>query len=557
MLISDIDLQKLILEKHLLSQKQLKFALDQSQDSQGSLLNTLIKKELVPETELYCEIAKDIHLPFIRLNSKSVSASALRIIPESIAKKRRVVIFQKDNNSIKLASADPSHDELISNIEKKTNKKVQKFLTTPSDIKKSLLLYRVSLQKMIEDILSNKSDTPFENVPVVKIVELLIEYAYQDRASDIHIEPTENYILIRFRIDSLLHDILTLPKDLGERIVNRIKILSKILTDEHRIPQDGKFRFPLEEENLDIRVSVIPVADGEKVVLRLLTSKGREYSLTNLGLSETDLEKITKSLEKPHGMILSTGPTGSGKTTTIYALIKAINKREHNIMTIEDPIEYRIKGINQVQVNPKANLTFVNGLGSILRQDPNVIFVGEIRDSQTAAITVNAGLTGHLVLSTTHTNTSVGTLPRLAGMGIESVLLASTVNIVIAQRLLRKICNECKTPYDISANELAKILPMKSLNKKFIRGGKIKLFKGTGCPNCHNTGFLGRIGIFEVLPITKKIRESIIKGSDSDQIFELAIQEGMTTMFEDGFQKVIAGLTTIEEILRVTKEESL
>lgn len=557
MLISDENLKKLVKTRQLLSNKQLEVAVEQTRTNQDSLLNTLISTDLISEEELYREIAKEKHLPFVRLNRNQLDGDLLRIIPEKIAKKHKVVAFKKDENGIGLALVDPEVGELVEMIQKKTSRSVKKYLTTSTDIKKSLLLYRKSLNSAIELILSGKSTLPLENAPIGKVVDLLIEYAYQDRASDIHIEPGENSCLIRFRIDGLLHDAVTLPKDLNDRIVSRIKILSKLRTDEHLTPQDGKFRFPLEEENLDIRVSIVPVVDGEKIVLRLLTSRAREYTLNSLGLSGEDLKKVTRSLDKPYGLILSTGPTGSGKTTTIYALIKLLNNREGNITTIEDPIEYRIKGVNQIQVNPKANLTFANGLSSILRQDPNIIFVGEIRDSQTADITVNAGLTGHLVFSTVHTNTAVGALPRLMEMGIEPFLLASTVNIIIAQRLMRKICEECKSSYVISRQELSKSLTVAAIRKTIGSQNKIKLYRGDGCPVCHQTGYVGRIGVFEVLPLNKHLRQLIIAKADTDKIEEVAQKEGMVTMFEDGFKKTIAGITTIEELLRVTKAEAL
>ena len=557
MLISDENLQKLVEQKHLLTKKQLEDVVEISRANQDSLANALTANDLVPEEVLYKEIANYLNLPFIRLHTNSTNPDALHILPEKVARKKQAIIFQKDNDSLGLALMSPQDNELIEMVEKKTNKKIKKYLSTPSDIKKSLLLYRLSLDKAMEEVLGGKLATPLENAPIAKIVDLLIEYAYQDRASDIHLEPGENHCLIRFRIDGLLHDVVNLPKGLNNQIVSRIKILSKLRTDEHLTPQDGKFRFPQEEENLDIRVSIIPVADGEKIVLRLLTSRAREYTLASLGLTKEDLEKVTKSLEKPYGMILSTGPTGSGKTTTIYAMIKILNKREQNITTIEDPVEYRIAGINQIQVNPKANLTFANGLSSILRQDPNIIFVGEIRDSQTAAITVNAGLTGHLVLSTVHTNDAVGAVPRLMEMGLEPFLLSSTVNVIIAQRLLRKICEDCKSPYIISKNALTKALPRNALKKNFSGEANVKLYRGEGCLTCHQTGYLGRIGVFEVLPVTKSLRELIGKRANADQILELAQKEGMTTMFDDGLAKTKAGLTTLEELLRVTKAEIL
>ncbi|SRR5258706_2451136 len=496
-------------------------------------------------------------LPFAKLNPTNIAKRTLNLLPEKIAKNKNTVIFDRDDHSVSVATLDPLQTELFEMIAKKTNQKVKLFLTTPSDLKKIFPLYKLPLQESIDLLLKDKSSLSLETVPVKKIVDLLIEYAYQDGASDVHIEPEEKNTLIRFRIDGLLHDTLSLPVDLHNRLISRIKVLSQLPTDEHMIPQDGKFRFLLEEENLDIRVSIIPVADGEKIVLRLLTSKSREYSLENLDLNEVDLKKIKNALSKSYGMILSTGPTGSGKTTTIYALIKTLNTREKNITTIEDPIEYRIQGVNQIQVNTKTNLTFANGLGSILRQDPNIIFVGEIRDSQTAAIAVNAALTGHLVFSTLHTSDAVGAVPRLLDMGIEPFLLTSTINVIIAQRLLRRICGDCKESYFVSQKELSKNVSLSSIKRIFGSTEKIKLHRGKGCPACHQTGYLGRAGIVEVLTMSKTLRKLIVSGADSDQLLEASIKEGMTTMFDDGLLKVKLGITTVDEVIRVTKAEIL
>jgi type II secretory ATPase GspE/PulE/Tfp pilus assembly ATPase PilB-like protein len=389
-----------------------------------------------------------------------------------------------------------------------------------------------------------------------KIVDLLINYAAEDKASDVHIEPQEKNSLVRFRIDGILHDVLLLPKNLHDQVITRIKILSRLRTDEHFTPQDGKMRISLEEEDIDIRVSILPVTEGEKAVLRLLSSKFRKFSLVDLGMNEKDLKKVKDAYSRSYGMILSTGPTGSGKTTSIYAILKLLNTREKNITTIEDPAEYRIKGVNQINVNVKTNLTFANGLRSILRQDPNIIFVGEIRDSETAGIAVNASLTGHLVLSTLHTNDAATALPRLIDMNVEPFLVASTVNVIIAQRLVRKICEICKNTRNITPEELLKNLPPEIINKYIEKKTTITIYQGAGCKICHMTGYSGRIGVFEVLEITKAIRDLITKRQDADVILQKAIQEGMTTMLDDGLEKVFQGLTTIEEVLRVTKIQS-
>ncbi|EKD32175.1 MAG: hypothetical protein ACD_77C00158G0001, partial [uncultured bacterium] len=382
--------------------------------------------------------------------------------------------------------------------------------------------------------------------------------AYRDKASDIHIEPQEKESLVRFRIDGILHDVLHIDKKLHDRIATRIKVISRLRTDEHLSAQDGKMRMLIDDENLDLRVSIIPIADGEKVVLRLLSSRSREYSLLDLGMNEGDLKKVTVAINKSYGMILSTGPTGSGKTTSIYAILKILNTREKNITTIEDPVEYRIEGVNQIQVNVKTNLTFANGLRSILRQDPNVIFVGEIRDSETAGIAVNAALTGHLVLSTLHTNDAATALPRLIDMQVEPFLVASTVNIIIGQRLVRKICESCKVETSIKRSEVLKNIPEEIILKHFFNQKEdLNVFQGKGCKMCHHTGYAGRIGIFEVIGVSEKIRRLITEKSNSDVISRQAISEGMTTMLDDGLDKVAKGLTTAEEVIRVTKVESL
>jgi type II secretory ATPase GspE/PulE/Tfp pilus assembly ATPase PilB-like protein len=341
-----------------------------------------------------------------------------------------------------------------------------------------------------------------------------------------------------------------------DRIISRIKVLSNLRTDEHMSAQDGKMTAHMEEEDLDIRVSILPVTQGEKAVLRLLSSHSREYTLSNLGMSPADLKKVTKAFSRSYGMILSTGPTGSGKTTSIYAILKILNTREKNIMTIEDPVEYRIGGANQVHVNAKTNLTFANGLRSILRQDPNVIFVGEIRDSETAGIAVNAALTGHLVLSTLHTNDAATAIPRLTDMKVEPFLVASTVNVIIAQRLVRQICSSCKIEEKIQAIEIVKHFPIELVEKHFGKLTEITIFKGKGCKICRNTGYTGRVGLFEVLEVTKGIRVLISEKADSDIIAQAAIKEGMETMLDDGLKKVATGVTTIEEVIRVTKVEN-
>ena len=562
MLISDDQLKAQVLKAGVATEQALSELSQFAKDTNVGFADALIEKNIISDENLGVLIADYLHIPFTVVSKLSIPEDVLRIIPEKIARKQKVIPFAKDTDGIKLAMVDPSNVEIQAAISKKVNLRVIPYLITERDIENAFRIYKREIQTIFEDLLKKEAGQVdpsklTDEAPIEKIVTLLIEIAYQDKSSDIHIEPQEKDSLVRFRIDGILHDVLFLPKAYHERIISRIKILSRLRTDEHLSPQDGKMRVKLDEEELDIRVSILPIADGEKAVLRLLASRFGQFSLIDLGMNEEDLKKVTAAYNKSFGMVLSTGPTGSGKTTTIYAILKIINTREKNITTIEDPIEYRIKGVNQIQVNVKASLTFANGLRSILRQDPNVVFVGEIRDSETAGIAVNAALTGHLVVSTLHTNDAATALPRLIDMTIEPFLVASTVNVIIAQRLVRKICEMCKVSYTIPVTEIAKDLPEDMIKKHFGDKPEMPVYKGHGCKACHFTGYTGRIGLFEVLEVSKEIRKLITQKSDSDIITSKAIEEGMTTMLEDGLTKVTKGITTIEEALRVTKVEKL
>ncbi len=561
MLITDEQLKKLVLKVNLLDEKKLQTITEYSKISEISLSDALIEKDVVTDENLGILIADSLKIPFIVLSKISIPEEVYKIIPERIARKYKVVPFVRDKNGIKLAMTDPDNKLIQEMLQKKTSQKIIPYLATERDLFGKLWIFRKDLQKTFDALVNeqlksvgSKTSAP---IPIAKIVDLIIKYAYQDLTSDIHIEPEEKGTLVRFRVDGILHDVLSLPGNLHDQIVTRIKVLSNLRTDEHMSPQDGKMRVELEEENLDIRVSLLPIVYGEKVVMRLLASHFRQFSLVDLGMNETDLKKVTNAFTKSFGMILSTGPTGSGKTTSIYSVLKIINSRDKNITTIEDPVEYRLKGVNQIQTNARAELTFASGLRSILRQDPNIIFVGEIRDSETAGIAVNAALTGHLVLSTLHTNDAAGTLPRLTDMNIEPFLVSSTVNVIIAQRLIRKICEMCKGSVDIKAEQLLQNLPEDVVRKHFGQGDSFRAYKGQGCEVCHLTGYSGRIGIFEVLEVSPEIKKLINKKNDSDVILAQAVKDGMVTMLEDGLIKVIKGLTSIEEVLRVTKVETM
>ncbi|MBI2013733.1 MAG: type II/IV secretion system protein [Candidatus Colwellbacteria bacterium] len=394
---------------------------------------------------------------------------------------------------------------------------------------------------------------PSAEISIINIVESIIEFAYDSRASDIHLSPTENAFKVRVRIDGVLQDSFTVPVEIHQEIISRIKVLSGLRTDEHNTPQDGRFKFMTKDKKtrFDIRVSIMPTHYGENAVLRLLVEQGETFNLENIGFSKRDIKAIRHAISKPYGMILATGPTGSGKTTTLYTILRELNNPDVSIITIEDPIEYSLEGVDQIQVNSQTGLTFARGLRSILRQDPNIIMVGEIRDNETAGIAVNAALTGHLLLSTLHTNDAATTLPRLLDMEIEPFLIASTVNIAIGQRLVRKLCNICKLKKELTEKELESLketFPMEHL-------GKSKIFYSpVGCKECSKTGYISRIGIHEVLEMTEAIRNAIVARASSAEIRRIAISEGMTTMLQDGINKAKEGITSLEEILRVIHE---
>jgi len=557
MLLNEEQLTELLKKINVLDDRKLKEVHEFMKDSSIGFQEAIIQLNFISDEQLGITIANHLKIPFISLSKISIPEAVFHIVPEKIARKQKTIAFARDANGIKLAMADPTNKEIIEMVERKTQSKVLPHLASERDIMNTFYIFKKDLQKSFSKLIEKSVKNHDHDMPVSKIVDLILETAFYDKVSDIHIEPQEEYALARYRIDGILHDVIKYPRELNERILTRIKVLSRLRTDEHMSPQDGKMRFEIEDSFIDLRVSIIPIANGEKAVLRLLSAHNKNITLTDLGMSDTDLEKVSRAYAKSYGMILSTGPTGSGKSTSIYAILKNLNTRAKNITTIEDPIEYRIQGVNQIQVNPKTKLTFASGLRSILRQDPNIIFVGEIRDSETAGIAVNAALTGHLVVSTLHTNDAATALPRLMDMKIEPFLVASTVNIIIAQRLVRKICEMCKTTISTTHEELNKNLPSEMVKKHFGTKNNINIYKGSGCPVCHLTGFIGRLGVFEIIEVTKEMRSLILKKADSDAIIEQARIDGMSTMLDDGLDKVAQGITTIEEVLRVTKVEGM
>ena len=509
-------------------------------------------------------------ITYIDLSAITIAKEILSLIPEKIAREYKIVPVEKDGKSLIVAMIDPEDIEAIEIVKKMTQRPIQARLATEADIAHVLDQYQGLESEVEEAISTNDFDNKKEedtgallamasdSAPAARIVTSLLRRAIRDRASDIHIEPNEKTVEVRFRLDGILHKKVDLPKDVQAAIVSRIKILSNLKIDEQRLPQDGRFSLNIDDRRIDFRISTMPVANGEKVVMRVLDKLTGVLGLDQLGITGRDFDLLKENTEKSHGMILVTGPTGSGKTTTLYALLSKIYNEGVNIITLEDPIEYQIAGINQSQVNASINYTFASGLRSILRQDPDVIMIGEIRDMETAEMAVQSALTGHIVISTLHTNNAAGAAPRLIDMGVEPFLLISSLNLVVGQRLARKICDQCKTELKLSAEQLKfvnnEIAQMPEDEKKKLKDQKIKFYHGKGCKNCDETGYKGRIGLYELLDISETIKNMIIERASSTKIEQQAIKEGMKTMLQDGILKAIDGITTLEEVFRVIKD---
>lgn len=554
-------LVKMIGEMQLVAPDKLDELIDLSEKKNVPLEDVLVSENAISDMDLGRMLADILQLPFVRISEQAIDENVLKIIPEVVAKSKKIISFKHDQEGLHVATSNPADIELTKQfLEKKTGEQVKVYFATSQDIEGALGEYSQdaaeAFSQIINENVKNGAGGKVPEPSIIKLVDTLISYAYSNKASDIHIEPYESKSLIRFRIDGILHDIFELPSNLHDQIITRVKVLAQLRTDEHFSAQDGKIESKQGDENLDIRVSIVPVSDGEKVVMRLLSERSRQLSLDNLGIAGEDLRKIQEAYGKPHGMILVTGPTGCGKTTTLYTILKIINKRDINIMTIEDPVEYDIEGVNQIQVNEKKGLGFADGLRSVVRQDPDVILVGEIRDEETADISVNAAMTGHLVLSTLHTNDAATTIPRLLDLNVEPYLVASTVNVIVAQRLVRKICTKCRYSKELSEadKQTIKSRVPEELVEKHFNQSDVRVYQGKGCELCHNTGYLGRVGIFEVMVVDDHIREAIVSKKDASQIGDMAKHLGMTSMMIDGIRKVLDGVTTIEEILRVTKE---
>ncbi|MBP9852497.1 MAG: type pilus assembly protein PilB [Patescibacteria group bacterium] len=606
MRVSDNLVEKLLTATGNFSYEQLVGLREQEKSENRPLQDIVVSNNIMSEKELTKLYAKEIDVPFVEISPRDLPKEVLELISERTAKQSRAIAFEiTEDGVILVAMEDPDDVPAIGLLQKQLDKPIRVHIATASNIQSILDLYEgdsVSVSTQIEKVVAIQEKEEEETVdkaevaedsPIAQTVNLIIDYGVKHSASDIHIEPRENFVLIRYRVDGILREVNKLPRKVLGALVSRIKILSNLKIDEHRAPQDGRFKISVNNHIYALRVSTLPIIDGEKVVMRILDESSRPATLEELGYWGQSLDAVQRAIVQPHGMVLVTGPTGSGKSTSLFSVLSMLNTPGVNISTVEDPIEYHVKGANQTQVNPVAGMTFASGLRALLRQDPNIIMVGEIRDGETADLGVQAALTGHLVFSTLHTNNAATCLPRLLDMNIEPFLIASTIRIIIGQRLVRRLCPDCRTSYTPEVSELQHIAKvfgigantpigkLHELEKLALEGGvgaknsnnangsdvtvlssndttisQLWRANDDGCETCNHTGYKGRMGIYEVLPNTDKVQQLIVTNSTSEKIEKQAIEDGMVTMQIDGLVKALRGQTTIEEILRVTAESS-
>ncbi|PIS22578.1 secretion system protein E [candidate division WWE3 bacterium CG08_land_8_20_14_0_20_41_10] len=577
-----------LFDKGLIDESKLKSIKDETVKGIESVSDIVLKGSYISDEDYAKAYSEFYNIPYISLLEKKFDEALLNLIPTQLAKTYTIVPFLHDtaNQTLHVAMVDPLDLQFISFLEKKLGYKIIAYISPPSELHKvvdenygksikeevteALEEINLTTLKIEESHQSLENITSLKDAPVARIVNILLETAVKSGASDIHLEPEESNMRIRYRVDGILGERHTLPKAMQESVVARIKILSNLKIDEKRVPQDGRFKIQVGTTFTDLRISTLPTVNGEKVVIRLLKDEANVYTFKDLGLTGLSLKRFEEALLKSNGIILVTGPTGSGKTVTLATALSKLNTSKVNIVTLEDPVEIKIKGVNQVQINPQAGLSFASGLRSFLRQDPNIIMVGEIRDGETAELAIQAALTGHLVLSTLHTNSSAGAIPRLIDMGVENFLLASTLNVVLAQRLVRKICENCKTAYDplqelivdirnalstVSDSQLM-LARDKSVAEavKKVGQSQVKLYRGAGCNKCGETGYKGRSGIYEVLQVSESIKRLMLNKTPESEINKVAMEEGMLTLLQDGYIKALEGVTSIEEVLRVAME---
>jgi type II secretory ATPase GspE/PulE/Tfp pilus assembly ATPase PilB-like protein len=593
MRISDVTIEKLLERSGVATPEQIEVLKEEASRSRRPLQDLVIQNGLIDEKTLTQNFATYAQIPFVDIDPRDIPHDVLNRIPERIARQYNAVLFKIDPDGLMhLAMDDPDDVQAVDFIQKEIGENTKIYIATRNNILSCLENYRGDVNQELKEVIDiQREDTGekqtvseadvSENSPIAQTVNLLLEYAIRSGASDVHIEPREGYVQVRYRIDGVLKEVNRLPRNVLGALTSRIKILSNLKIDERRVPQDGRFKIKVTGKQYALRVSTLPVTDGEKVVMRILDESNQAVKLSDLGFWGHSLEIISGSLHEPNGMILITGPTGSGKSTTLFSILTMLNTPDVNISTVEDPVEYKISGVNQTQTNSKAGMTFANGLRALLRQDPNIIMVGEIRDSETANLAIQAALTGHLVFSTLHTNNAATSLPRLLDMGIEPFLIASTIRAVVGQRLVRRLCMNCRQSYAPEKEEIEAITHLFSLQggqgfaavhalekqaaDQHVSGDAplstnettiTTLWRASpeGCEECSGTGYKGRVGIYEVLGNSVPIQKLIIGNATSTQIQDQAISEHMVTMQIDGLVKALRGSTTVEEVLRVTKD---
>lgn len=590
MRISDATIEELLRSTGRVTNDQLAALRQEQERTHRPLEDIVIRQGIFDEASLTQLYAQYADIPFVEIDPRDITSEALELIPERIARQYNAIVFKVEGDDHYLAMEDPDDVQAVNFLTKQIGGNVKLFIATRNNILRSLDNYRGDVDKELSEVIQvqgEKADSEqvseediSEDSPVAQTVNLLLEYAIRSGASDIHIEPREDYVQIRYRIDGVLQEVNRLPREVLNALVSRIKILSSLKIDERRVPQDGRFKITVAGRTYALRVSTLPVTDGEKVAMRILDESDTALTLPELGFWGHSLAIINSAIKQPHGMVLVTGPTGSGKSTTLFSILTILNKQTVNISTVEDPVEYKIPGVNQTQVNPKAGMNFANGLRALLRQDPNIIMVGEIRDSETANLAVQAALTGHLVFSTLHTNNAATTLPRLLDMEVEPFLIASTVRAVVAQRLVRRLCTNCRESYTPNAEEQLEVMHafglesmarLHTLESEAVGEGVgtsigeglssseeniVRLWRASeqGCEECGGSGYKGRIGIYEALQNSDNIQKLIVGNTTSAVIQKQAIVEGMITMQTDGLIKALRGETTIEEILRATRD---
>lgn len=561
-------LKEILTKEGLVKAPEFDLLLEESVRLNQKIEDILVSRGIISTGYFFNILSEYLGVDRSNLANQAIDEKALNLLSPDLAKQKKSIIFKKEEDgTLDVAMEDPSDLRVIEFLEKHLKARVRPFLASPEDLEKGFSIYNKNLtenfKKIIEENIKSslhlkeeKIEQIAKTVPIVAIVETFISYAVSLSASDIHIEVLEDIILVRFRIDGILHEIIRMPKEVHPSILARIKLISNLKIDEHYRPQDGRFHFKAGEDDMDVRVAIMPTLYGEKIEMRLLPATQKPLSLEEVGISSEMVEVIKENIKKSFGMVLVCGPTGSGKTTTLYSILNILNKPEINIVTIEDPIEYYIKYINQTQINSQAGVTFANALRAFLRQDPNVILVGEIRDKETAEISINAALTGHLLLSSLHTNSAIAAIPRLLDLKVPSFLMAAVLNLIVAQRLVRKICLNCIESVSPTKEVLEALERQKKEDILYnVASGPKTLFRGKGCSVCNFTGYKGRMGIFEILNIDNEMRDFIAKPDFSIEILkDMAKEKGFASMLEDGIRKSELGLTTIEEVLRVIRE---